>query len=125
MGAAAGHALDDKDGRPRSMDVSCASVQSRIPTFPTIEEEAEFWDTHDTTEFEDEWERVNLEVARPLRHGLTVRLEGPVFHRLVALAKQRGVPVSTLAGTLVGDAIERIEATEPATYPPGGRQSSQ
>jgi hypothetical protein len=33
-------------------------AKSRIPTFSTIEEEAEFWDTHDITEFEDELELV-------------------------------------------------------------------
>jgi len=31
---------------------------SRIPTFSKIEEEAEFWDNHDITEFEDELELV-------------------------------------------------------------------
>ena len=31
---------------------------SRIPTFATIEEEAEFWDTHSFSEFEDELEEV-------------------------------------------------------------------
>ena len=38
-------------------------VRSRIPDFASLEEEAEFWDTHDSTEFEDEWEPVDLEVA--------------------------------------------------------------
>lgn len=31
---------------------------SRIPTFQSIQEEAEFWDSHDFTEFEDEFEEV-------------------------------------------------------------------
>jgi len=30
-------------------------TKSRIPRFKSIEEEAEFWDNHDTTEFEDEY----------------------------------------------------------------------
>ena len=34
------------------------NAKSRIPHFNSIEEEAEFWDTHDSTEFEDEWEEV-------------------------------------------------------------------
>lgn len=29
-------------------------TKSRIPEFKTIQEEAEFWDVHSTTEFEDE-----------------------------------------------------------------------
>jgi len=32
--------------------------KSRIPTFKTIEEEAEFWDTHSIEEFADELETV-------------------------------------------------------------------
>lgn len=81
----------------------------RIPEFASIEEAAEFWDTHDTTEFEDEWETIDLDVARPLMHQLSVRLEGPVFHRLVTTAKRRGVPVSSLAATLIREAIERVD----------------
>lgn len=34
------------------------ATQSRIPRFATVEEEAEFWDTHDITEFDDELETV-------------------------------------------------------------------
>ena len=45
-------------------------------------------------------------------HRLSVRLEGPVFHRLVAIAKQRGVPTSALAATWIREAIER-EASSP------------
>jgi hypothetical protein len=87
-------------------------VRSRIPDFATLEEEAEFWDTHDSAEFEDEWEPVEFEVARPLMHQFSVRLEGPVFHRLVAIAKRRGVPTSTLAAELIREAIERSVAAE-------------
>jgi hypothetical protein len=38
----------------------------RIPKFASIEEEAVFWDTHDTTEFEDEFEEVEVVFADPL-----------------------------------------------------------
>ena len=31
-------------------------AESRIPTFTTVQEAADFWDTHSTTEFEDEFE---------------------------------------------------------------------
>jgi len=33
---------------------------SRIPEFASLEEEATFWDTHDTTAFEDEFHPVNV-----------------------------------------------------------------
>ena len=34
---------------------------NRIPDFPSIEEEAEFWDTHDTTDFEEEFHLVTVQ----------------------------------------------------------------
>jgi hypothetical protein len=87
-----------------------APRRSRIPTFDTWEEEAEFWDTHDTTEFEDEWEPVEIEVAHPLRHGLTVTFVGEEFHRLLAEAKRRKLGPSVLAHEWVMEALARAEA---------------
>src|SRR3990172_14536 len=60
---------------------------SRIPDFKTIEEAAEFWDTHSTTEFEDEFEDVTDEVrfifrrAGP-RKAVTVRLDQHTYDAL-------------------------------------------
>ena len=88
------------------------SVRAKLPDFATLEQEAQFWDTHDTTEFEDEWESNDLEVARPVMHRLSVRLEGPVFHGLVAVAKRRGMPTSTLAAALIREAIEQVGGAE-------------
>jgi len=85
---------------------------SRIPTFTSIAEEAAFWDAHDTTEFEDEWEPVEVEVAQPLGHILSVRLESEAFCRLSAIARTRDVNLVTLAQTWVLEAIERAEATD-------------
>jgi hypothetical protein len=39
----------------------------RIPAFNSIEEEAEFWDTHDFTDFRDLTEPVELTVGPELR----------------------------------------------------------
>ena len=51
--------------------------KSRIPTFKTIEEAAEFWDTHSLADFEDELEEVadvRFVRAEP-KPSITVRLE--------------------------------------------------
>ena len=47
-----------------------------MSSLKSIEEEAEFWDTHDTEEFADEFEPVEVKFARPLRHKwiLTINL---------------------------------------------------
>ena len=78
--------------------------------FASLEEEAAFWDSHSLGEFEDEWEPVEFEVARPLLHQFAVRLEGPDFHRLLEIAKQRGLPASALAAELIREGIERSGA---------------
>lgn len=85
-------------------------AKSRIPDFKTIQEEAEFWDTHSTTEFEDEWEPMEgpLEVlmyrAAP-KKALTVRLEPDLIAMLGDLARTKGVGSSTLARMWIMDQL--------------------
>jgi hypothetical protein len=43
-----------------------ATETSKIPHFASIEEEAEFWDTHDFTDFEDEFEDVDTSDHIPM-----------------------------------------------------------
>ncbi|MEA2530146.1 MAG: CopG antitoxin of type toxin-antitoxin system [Thermomicrobiales bacterium] len=90
--------------------VHASSTRSRIPHFSSIEEEAEFWDTHDSTEFEAEFEPVELDVANPLLHGFSVAFEGPVFDRILAAAKRRGVSFVQLAEQWIVEGVERDEA---------------
>lgn len=71
---------------------------SRIPRFNTVEEEARFWDTHDTTEFEDELEEVSdvkFVPARP-KKAITVRLEDETLDLIAREARQKGIGPSTL-----------------------------
>ena len=75
-------------------------AKSRIPHFKSVEEEAEFWDTHDLTEFEDELEVVNDVRFVVMRGGtkkaLTVRLPEDTLKTLAEQAHQMGVGSSTL-----------------------------
>jgi len=65
---------------------------SKIPIFKSIEEEAEFWDTHDTEEFTDEFEEVEVKFARPLKHKwmLTLELDEETFNQMKKLAEGAG-----------------------------------
>lgn len=65
---------------------------ARIPRFRTLEEAAEFWDTHDLEDYVDDTEPVTLTVA--LRHRkkvLTVALPLELYERIEALAARRGL----------------------------------
>ena len=62
----------------------------KVIDFKSIEEEAKFWDTHDTEEFADEFEKVEVKFARPMRHKwtLTIEFEKEVFSRLKEMAQE-------------------------------------
>jgi hypothetical protein len=81
-------------------------TRSRIPRFKSLEEEAEFWATHSTTEFEDEFEEVQVKVARPLGHILAVRLDARTIDRLAEVGRAKGLGPSTLARMWL---LERLE----------------
>lgn len=87
-------------------------AKSRIPPFKTVEEEAAFWDTHDSTEFEDEFEDVTdvmFVKSRPTK-GITVRLDGETLAQLAQQAQEKGVAPSTLARLWI---VERLRAAPP------------
>jgi predicted HicB family RNase H-like nuclease len=74
-----------------------------IPDFNNREEEAEFFDTHDFTEF---WqEGTPVKPRRTYSEAMQVRLDPETDHELQALAEERGVKKSTLARIWL---IERI-----------------
>jgi hypothetical protein len=82
-------------------------TRSTIPQFKNREEEAEFWETHDTTEFEDEFEEVRVKVARPLSHILAVRLDARTIDRLAVVGRAKGLGPSTLARMWLLERLER------------------
>lgn len=86
------------------------SVKSKIPRFETYEEEAEFWDTHDTTEFEDEFEPVEAAFAQSLvRRGLTVSLDTQTIELLQRVAREKKTEPATLVRIWI---LDRLRAEE-------------
>ncbi len=83
--------------------------KTSIPHFKSIEEEAEFWDTHSTTEFEDEFEPVEdlrfvVLRGRP-KKAITVRLDEDTFAILTKKASEYGVGPSALVRMWVLDRL--------------------
>lgn len=72
-------------------------AHGRIPVFRNIDDEAEFWDTHDTAEFPEAFTPVDVTVSQELAEKLTLRLDRPDRDALVCYARQKGVSPSTLA----------------------------
>ena len=71
---------------------------NRVPRFKSLEEEAEFWDSHSPLDYPDYWkEGKRVKVGRPLGHILGVRLDARVIGELSTLAQSKGIGPSTLA----------------------------
>lgn len=49
--------------------------ESRIPEFKSREEEAEWFDTHDMVDYQDEFNTVKARFAQNLSEGLNIRLD--------------------------------------------------
>lgn len=83
--------------------------KSRIPKFSTIEEEANFWDTHDFTDYMDEFKPVKVRFAKNLSDGITIRFDTRTLERLRGHAYKKGIGPTTLARMWI---LEQLEAVE-------------
>lgn len=78
-----------------------------IPEFQSIEEEAAFWDTHETTDFEAAFKPVKVRFAKRLSEGLHIRLDWASSQELRSIAAEKGVGPSTLARMWVLEHLRR------------------
>ena len=91
------------------MSSSKQPSDNSIPQFATREEEAEFWDTHDFTDYWDELEPANLKAGPNVASSILVSLDldGGSLTRLCEKADSLGVNIETLARTWI---LERLQA---------------
>ena len=82
---------------------------SKIPQTDSIQELAQFWDTHDLTDFEDELEEVTEPVFET---KVTVRLNPDEAEVVKTLANARGTSLTTLVQEWVA---ERIATSSPSS----------
>ncbi len=70
----------------------------KIPQFKTEQEEADFWDSHNSTDFLDETEAVNVAFvdARPSMKQISLRLDPSVIDQLKSLAVGKGIGYQTM-----------------------------
>lgn len=101
--------MPQEERRLEEMTTPKETKGSRIPGFHSVQEEAEFWDTHDTTEFEDELKEVKARFARPLDHILAVRLEAKTVSHLAKIAGRSGIGPSTLVRMWVMERLHQLE----------------
>lgn len=96
-------------------------TKTRLPRFKSIKEAAEFWDTHDSAEFEEEFETVEdvkfLVVRGRLKKAITVRLPEDTLASLTQQAQELGIGPSTLARVWI------LEHLRERTKPQGSKRS--
>lgn len=87
--------------------------KSKIPRFQSVEQATEFWDTHSTTEFEDEFEAasdVRFMVTRgEPKKALTVRMPQTTVEMLTERANEKGVSPSALIRMWILDRLRPAE----------------
>lgn len=74
---------------------------SRIPKFKSYEEKAQWFDTHDMADYQDEFTPVKVRVAKNLSQGITIRLDPETLETIRSEAQEKGVGPTTLVRMLV------------------------
>jgi hypothetical protein len=69
--------------------------------FASYEEAAAFWDTHDTTDYPDAFQSVEVEEVALRQRRYEVEIDEDVLHMLREQARQRALPLSRLASDLL------------------------
>ena len=78
-----------------------------VPKFKDEAEEAEFWSTHDTTEYFDYKKRIKIDFSnlRPSTQKVTIRLPKMMLAQLKRLANERDVPYQSLVKIFLNQKI--------------------
>lgn len=84
----------------------------RVPSFSNIEEEAEFWDTHDFMDFEGEFKPAEGIVDPRFAVQLILELETADRKTLWRIAQVRGVNPLTLAQTWLEERLVEEASAE-------------
>lgn len=81
----------------------------KIPEFSGPEEEAEFWDTHDSTEYVD-WSKAEKAIFPNLKfttESISIRLPAPLLARIRELANEKDVPYQSLMKMYLSEQVEK------------------
>ncbi|MCL4871340.1 MAG: BrnA antitoxin family protein [Anaerolineae bacterium] len=100
--------MDDKQPKVKSVK----RIEDRDPLpeyFASVEEMAEFWDTHDSADYEDymgsEDVAVEVNIPKPLTHRIAI--EETLMHQLQSTARKRGISAETLVNLWLQEKISQ------------------
>ncbi len=87
------------------MDENKADQVTSISKAHTLEEIADFWDTHSLADYDDQVSEVAFEVRAVPRHRVT--LDPEIFSNIVAQALRRGVSPETLVNMWLAERLQQ------------------
>jgi hypothetical protein len=97
------------------------SAMPRIPKFSSLDEEREFWDTHDTTDFLEELDEVkDVQFVRPPKDLVAFRLDRSLVRVIKRLARRQRVTTTELVRRWLMERAEveaRSTTASPKTKP--------
>ena len=82
--------------------------------FATYEDAAAFWDTHDTTDYPDAFQPVEVEEVALRQRRYEVEIDEDVVRMLQEQARKRDLPVSRLASDLLRQQLLPTSTSSPS-----------
>ena len=80
----------------------------KIPSFKDLDEEAEFWASHDSADYID-WSKAKKTIfpnLRPSTESISLRLPAPLLARIKKLANEKDVPYQSLMKVYLSDRVD-------------------
>lgn len=86
-----------------------------VPKFKSIEEEANFWDTHSTEDFPDYWKpapevKFSKNLKSIYQKVVPIRLDEQTKKAIEKVAKEKGIGISTTARMLIRERLHELKA---------------
>jgi len=81
-------------------------------TFETFEEMAEFWDTHDITDYEEYLAPVEVNVTAYPKHEYVITLSDTLNAALRRVQQKEGVPLNTLINLWVQERLRQYASPQ-------------
>ena len=82
----------------------------KVPKFMDLKQERGFWDTHDSTDYLDDFEVAeDVVFVRPKKVVISLRLDPMIVRKLRELADKEGLPPTTYARMLIVKGIRERE----------------
>jgi predicted HicB family RNase H-like nuclease len=78
--------------------------------FTSFEELADFWETHDLTDYEDQLQEVSYKVARKPSRQFVVTLSDELTKAMRRAARHEGVSMQTLVNLWVQERLQQYRA---------------